>query len=181
MQDALEFIDLTVGTLPFGLRTKALDAFDENAAIPRAVENGDFSATRELVPEPPEVMMRVFLVGRLDRRVNADVAGIEALDQPLDHPAFARGVGPLDDDYDTSVGILQRVLQFEKAQMSRAQFLAVFLGRVRFRLVEIGKADGFAGGGDRHDAEAKTRPGRRASLWVNRRNGASLARSLGAP
>ena len=152
MQHALELVDLAVGALPLGLRAKSLDALDEDTSIPRAIENGDFAAARELIPEAPKVMVRVFLVGRFDRGINADMPRIEPLDQALDRPSLARRIGSFHHNDDTAVRVLQRVLQLEQTQMPGTQFLAVFVGRVRLRLIQIGEADRFGGGGDGHGA-----------------------------
>ena len=46
MENAFEFIDLTVRALPFGSRAETLDPLDEQTAIPLAVEDGDFAAAR---------------------------------------------------------------------------------------------------------------------------------------
>ena len=49
----LEVVDLRVGAPPVGLRGEALDALDQHPAVPRAVEDGEVPAPREMAPEAP--------------------------------------------------------------------------------------------------------------------------------
>ena len=60
----LELVDLVVGAHPVGRRAIAFDALDQHAAVPRAVEDRDAAARRDVAPEAPEVRMRALFVGR---------------------------------------------------------------------------------------------------------------------
>ena len=54
---ALEFVDLAIGALPFCFRAKFFNALDQHAPVPRAVEDGDLTVGRQLVPKAPHVVM----------------------------------------------------------------------------------------------------------------------------
>ena len=60
----LERVDLVVGALPLRWRRESLDALDQHAAVPAAVENRDHARARQMPPEAPEVVMGALFVGR---------------------------------------------------------------------------------------------------------------------
>src|SRR5439155_20939386 len=60
----LEVVDLGVGAPPVGLAAEALDALDQHAPVPGAVEDGDPTAAWQVPPEAPEVRLGAFLFGR---------------------------------------------------------------------------------------------------------------------
>src|SRR5262249_27085669 len=51
----LEVVDLGVGAHPVGLAAQPLDALDQHAPVPRAVEDREAAATRDVAPEAPQV------------------------------------------------------------------------------------------------------------------------------
>jgi hypothetical protein len=91
------------------------------------------------------------------------VPRVEPLDEALDRPALARGVRPLDHDDHAALGVFQRVLQLQQAQMAVLHFLPVFFRCLAFRLVEIVEADRSVGGGHGHGLEIRARRGPGAS------------------
>lgn len=64
----LELPDLCIGVAPLDLGRQTFHALDQNAAVPAPGEDRDASGAREVAPEPPQVMVRAFLVtgGQVD-------------------------------------------------------------------------------------------------------------------
>ena len=73
----LEVVDLVVGAPPLVLLREALDALDQHAAVPGAVEDQDLAVARQVPPEAPQVVVRLLLVGRRRDRDDAVVARVE--------------------------------------------------------------------------------------------------------
>ena len=94
----LEVVDLAVRAQPVGLAAEALDALDEHAPVPGAVEDRDAPAPRHVPPEAPQVRLRALLLGRRGERHDAVRAGVERARDPTDGAALARGVRPLEHD-----------------------------------------------------------------------------------
>ena len=94
----LEVVDLGVGPLPLGLLGEALDPLDQHPAVPAAVEDGHPPGPRQMPPEPPEVVLRPFLVGRSGDRNHLIVARVEGRDDAADGAALAGGVPSLEDE-----------------------------------------------------------------------------------
>ena len=84
---------------PVGLGREALDALDEHAPVPAAVEDGEVPAARQVPPEAPEVGLRALLLG--GRRDGDDVvaARVERARHAPDRAALAGGVVALEDEH----------------------------------------------------------------------------------
>src|SRR5690606_28035699 len=95
-----EVVELAVGALPFIGPAEALEAFDEHAAIPGAVEDGDEAVTGDLPPEAPKVVEVFFLVGGFADGDDAAVAHVDGAGEAADGTAFAGGVPALEDEDD---------------------------------------------------------------------------------
>ncbi len=134
VQRALELDDLGVRALPLLGRRESLDALDEHAAVPAAVEHGHAAVPREVLDEALEIEVAL-LVGR-GRGVlrDAHVAGVERRDEPLDGAALAGGVPALEDHEqagaETAVAQAprDREPQLGEPQAARRELLLVVLG-----------------------------------------------------
>ncbi len=71
-QHALEVIDLFVGPMPFGRLGEALDALDEDAAVPGAVENDDLAVLWQALPKTLEVIQRLLTLARSRDRMHLE-------------------------------------------------------------------------------------------------------------
>ena len=92
----LEGDDLVVGAVPLLALGEAVDALDQHAAVPGAIEDGHPAPAGERRHEAPqEVVAALALVGgrELD---DAHVAGVERGDQAADRAALAGGVPALE-------------------------------------------------------------------------------------
>src|SRR5687768_15288861 len=78
-QLALELVDFTIRALPLGLGAELLDALDEDASVPGAVEDAEPAARREPPPEAVEVVVRLVLALRRGDRVGDVAARVELL------------------------------------------------------------------------------------------------------
>src|SRR5690606_34903792 len=94
----LEFRDLVIGPLPFGLRREALDPLDEHAAVPGAIVDRDLPMPGNVAPESPEVRMCALFVGRRRRADHTPQARVDRLGDPTDRPALARRVVAFEDE-----------------------------------------------------------------------------------
>ena len=92
----LEIVDFLVGAHPFSLAREALDALDQDSAVPAAIVDREAPEPRQVTPEAPQVVMRAFLVVRCGNRDHAILTGVERLHDAADHAAFAGGVPPLE-------------------------------------------------------------------------------------
>ena len=73
----LELADLGIGALPFLFGREALDPFDQDAAVPAAVEDREPPGARQVTPESPEVVLGALFVGRRGDRNDLVRAGVE--------------------------------------------------------------------------------------------------------
>lgn len=92
-----EAVDFLVGAPPFTFFCKAFDSFNEDASVPRAVEDGDVAVGGQASPESAQVVVLVLFLGGFSDGVNAIEAGIQAFDGSLDCAAFSGGVGAFED------------------------------------------------------------------------------------
>jgi len=88
---ALELLDLAVGALPGLAAAQALDALDQHAAVPGAVEDRPIARRRQPVPEPPEIVAALFLGRRRTDPPDLGRLGLEAADDAFDQAALAGG------------------------------------------------------------------------------------------
>src|SRR4051812_4822219 len=96
----LETVDLVVGPQPLLPRSQLLDPLDEDASVPGAIEDRHPAPARQDLPEAPEEVVALLVVGRGGELDDADVAGVDLGDQPLDAAALAGGVPALEEDAD---------------------------------------------------------------------------------
>ena len=94
----LEVRDFAVPAHVLGLGGEAFDAFDEHAAVPAPIEDRDAAGTRQVPPEPPEIVMRPFLVGGRRDRDHLIVPRVEAAGDASNRAALAGGVPALEHD-----------------------------------------------------------------------------------
>ena len=93
----LELVDLVVGARPLRLGGELLDALDEHAPVPRAVEHRHAAPARERGPEAPQEVVALLVVGRRRELHDAHVARVERGDEALDRAALAARVPALEE------------------------------------------------------------------------------------
>ena len=97
-----------------------------------------------------------FLVGRLDRRVNAHGARVEFFDQPLDRPTLASGVGAFGDDDERMFFVLgQLELEFDEPELLFLELGLISAFVDDLFLVEMIQADLQPSGGNRQACLAR--------------------------
>src|SRR6185503_13239685 len=84
--------DLAVGAHPVGLGAETLDALDEHAPVPRAIEDREAALSRSVAPEAPQVRLRALLFGRRGDRDVRIRARIERSGHAADRAALASRV-----------------------------------------------------------------------------------------
>src|SRR6266508_1730749 len=102
-QLALELADLGVGALPLVVAREALDALDQHAPVPRAVEDADIAARWQPPPEAVEIMVRFVVALRRSNRMDHIAARVELLGDALDRPAFPGSVPALEHQHDRAL------------------------------------------------------------------------------
>lgn len=90
--------DIYYGTTFGGLPRETLDTLDQHAAVPAAVEDRDLASGRQARPEPPQIMARLFLLGRRGDRMDGEPARIPVGREPLDDSALSRRVPAFEDE-----------------------------------------------------------------------------------
>ena len=95
---ALEAGDLVVGAAPLLLGGEALDALDEDAAVPRPVEDGHPAPAGQRGPEAMQEVVALLVERRRGELGDADVTGVHPRDEPLDRAALAGRVPTLEED-----------------------------------------------------------------------------------
>ena len=137
--EALELADLAVGPLPVGARCQALDALDEHAAVPGAVEDGDAPAPGHARVEALHVVpQQLQRRGRTDR-VHAHPARIEVSGEARDRASLAPGVDALDDDHRSrALLVVHPHLQPQQLKLQPLELLVVLDPLDPQRRVEVG-------------------------------------------
>src|SRR3954453_12868871 len=97
-QHALEVVDLAVGPPPLLLGGEALDALDEHAPVPGAIEHGHPAPAGQRGDKAVQVVVALLVGRRCGERLDADVAGVERGDETLDGAALAARVPALEQD-----------------------------------------------------------------------------------
>ena len=124
---ALELVDLAIGPLPGILAAKALDALDQHAAVPGAVEDRPVARRRQPGPEPPEIVAALLLGRRRTDAPDLGRLGLEAADDAFDQAALAGGVPAVDADDDPPAGAQVMDLQVEQAMLQLPYLFVVIL------------------------------------------------------
>src|SRR6478752_4413900 len=94
----LEVVDLLVRAPPILFTGKALDAFDQDSAVPAAIVDRDPSAAGELAEKAPQIVMRALFVGRRSDGDDAVLACIQSPNQPPNGTSFASSVRPFEQE-----------------------------------------------------------------------------------
>src|SRR3954452_10434077 len=81
---ALKAVYLVIRAQPLLAGRVLLDPLDEHPPIPRAVEHGHPSPTRQIGPEAPEEVMALLVMGRCRELHDPNVPRIDLGYQPLD-------------------------------------------------------------------------------------------------
>ena len=123
---ALEAGDLVVGAAPLLLGGEALDALDEDAAVPRPIEDGHPTPAGQRGAESVQEVVALLVEGGRGELRDPDVSGVHPADEPLDRSALAGRVPPLEEDQDRWAQA-PVALQSTEAQAQREQAL---LGRL---------------------------------------------------
>ena len=97
-QAALKGHDLGVGPLPLLFGGETLDPFDQDPAVPGAVEDGHAPPAREVGVKAPKEMVPLLPLGRRGVGLDPEMAGVEPGDEALDRPALTRSVPALEHD-----------------------------------------------------------------------------------
>ena len=84
-----EIVDFAVGAHPVVFCTVTLHALDQHAAIPGSVEQGQPASARQMPPEPPQVGLRLFLVGGCCNRDDLITARVQCAGDATDTAALA--------------------------------------------------------------------------------------------
>ena len=92
LQLVLEVVDFGVATQPVRLGAIALDALDEHAAIPGAIENRHPANARNVPPKPPHIGLGTLLFGRRGNGDDLILARIHRCRDAPDAAALARGI-----------------------------------------------------------------------------------------
>ena len=129
---ALELVDLAIGPLPGVLAAKTLDALDQHAAVPGAVEDRPVARRRQAVPEAPQVMAALLLGRRRPDAPDMDRFRLQRADDALDQAALAGGVPAVEADQDPAAGAQIVDLQVEQPvlELFELVFVVVLVDRV---------------------------------------------------
>jgi hypothetical protein len=123
-----------------------VDAYDEHVLVVRAVEDADLALARNLLVDPPQVVVRELLRCRhLERGDNAALR-VERLHHLLDGAVLARRVDALEHDQHRSLGLCpEAILKIGQArQLPRRLDLCIVLvppvlvRRIDRRQVDLG-------------------------------------------
>ena len=124
-----ELVDLAVGSLPRLFVAEALDPFDQDAAIPGAVENRPVAANRQPLPEAPEIVAPLFFGGRCADAPDMHRFGFEAVNHAADQATLACGVPAVDADDGSSARLQIVELHIEQPalQLPEVALVGLFL------------------------------------------------------
>ena len=103
----------------------ALDALDEHAPVPGAVEDRDLPVLGEPPPEAEQVVALAVVAVRSGDRPDHVATRVEALGQPLDGAALAGGIRPLEDDDDGQPVRVDPVAEEVQPALERLELAAV--------------------------------------------------------
>ena len=114
-QRVLELVDLLIGGDPLRRRRQSLHPFDQHAAVPTPVIDGDLPIAGNVHPEAPEpgllLLMRAWSLGRQ----HLVAAGVQPLGQGADGCPLARGVPALKDEDGGAFLFVDGLCQLRKA------------------------------------------------------------------
>src|SRR2546423_7639730 len=79
----LELVDLAISAAPLALMAEVLHALDQDASIVAAIENGNMTSAWQVLPETPEIVMRLFLTFGRGVSVHGEAARVEHLGHTL--------------------------------------------------------------------------------------------------
>src|SRR4029453_8076896 len=128
-QEPLEDRDLPEEPAMLVRRAEAEHLLDTGAVVPAPVEQDDLAGGGQVRDVPLEVPLGAFALGRLGERRDARDARVRVLRDPLDRPALAGSVAPLEDDDDPGSRLGDPVLPLPRLFLQPAEFLLVGLLR----------------------------------------------------
>src|SRR5271165_2702788 len=144
-QHALEVVDFVVGPVPFDKRSEALDALNQDAAVPGAVENDDLAMLRQALPKALEVMQRFLPLGRSGDRVHLEAARIERPAQAAHDAALASSVPTLENE-DSAMGRPEIGLLNALKSLLKLGETALVVGELDLRkALDVGKSRSSSG------------------------------------
>ena len=123
----LEIVDLRIGAQPVGFGTEALDALDQDAAVPGAVEDRHPAVARNVPPETPQIGLRALFLGRRGHRDDLVIARVHRRGDAADGAALAGRIGTFE-GADQRTALEARVAhQFRQLALPARQLLVVVL------------------------------------------------------
>ena len=135
----LEIVDLRVSAHPVGLLAEPLDALDQHAPVPGAVENRKPPAPRDVPPETPQVRLCALFLGR---RGDGNALIAPRIQRPRDaanRTALAGGVIAL--EYRNHRHLLQTRIAEQLIELSLPVFELLLIFLLLQHLVEPQRAD----------------------------------------
>ena len=128
-QEPLEDRDLPEEPPVLVRRAEAEHLLDAGAVVPAPVEQDDLAGGGQVRDVPLEVPLGAFALGGLGERRDAGDARVRVLRDPLDRPALAGRVAPLEDDDDPGSRLRDPVLHLHELFLQPAELLLVGLLR----------------------------------------------------
>jgi hypothetical protein len=101
------------------------DALDAGAVVPRAVEEHDLAARRQVRHITLEIPLAALALGRSRQRHHAGDARVEPLGDALDHATLAGGIAAFEKHHDLGFCVLHPVLQLDQLRLQPEQLAQV--------------------------------------------------------
>jgi len=115
-----------------------LHALVQHAPVPGMVEDDHLAGARQNVPEAPHPRVVAIGLRGLADHLDLEAAGIEGLDQAVDHFALARRVPALEEDHHRHAGGPRRTLRRPQTRLQLGVDLLVsLLGNLLFQIQQL--------------------------------------------
>ena len=116
------------------VRAEAHHTLDAGPVVPRAIEQHDLAARRQVLHVTLEVPLAALLVRRLLQRDDARATRVEMLREALDRTTLARRITTLEQDHDALARLLRPRLQLQQLDLQAVLLLLVALARHQIRV-----------------------------------------------